>query len=224
MPYILNIHTATETAVVTLCCGSTVVDSLMNHEMKQHASFVHTAAHNLLRRNQVEINNLDAIGVSIGPGSYTGIRVGLAAAKGLSYALSIPLVTHNSLELLADSLINIVADANALYCPMIDARRMEVYTAIYDFRLQEILPPSAAILDENSFSEILKENIILFTGSGSDKFKTLLKNSNSIFITSHISPASLAKISFQKFEKKRFENVAYVSPLYIKDFHTISKK
>lgn len=224
MPYILNIHTATETAIVNLCSGKDVIDSSVNSDAKQHASFLHTAISSMLKKQNINAKQLNAIGVSCGPGSYTGIRVGLAAAKGLCYALNIPLVTYNSLELIALSTLLLVKDATSLYCPMIDARRMEVYTAMYDGDRKEIAAPEAMILDENSFSDILLSNVIIFSGSGSNKFREVSKNANAKFIEAEISTEAIAKISWQKFENNEFENVSGVKPVYIKDFHTLARK
>lgn len=224
MPYILNIHTATETAIINLVLNNEVIDTLINHDTKLHASFLHTSIQDLLKKNKVAIKRLSAIGVSVGPGSYTGIRVGLAAAKGLSYALHCPLISYNSLELMADTSARLMNNPQGLFCPMIDARREEVYTAIYKYNMEELLPPEAMILDENSLADILMSNTIYFSGSGSHKFQNIVKHQNAVFINADISAESLCKISWQKFEKNEFENLAYAKPLYIKDFHTILKK
>lgn len=224
MAYILNIHTSTETAIVNITDGDKVLGTSMNDEAKQHAAFLHVAIHELLQHHGIAIKNLDAIGVSSGPGSYTGIRVGLAAAKGLCYALKIPMITYNSLEVMALSAANFVKDTHALYCPMIDARRMEVYTAVYNYDMQEATPPSAIVLNENSFADILNSNKIYFSGSGSNKFQQLTKNVTAVFLSHKISTESLAKIAWEKFEKNDFENIPYVQPLYIKEFNNIFKK
>lgn len=224
MPYILNIHTATDTAIINLCSGKQILATSMNHNPKEHALFLHSAISELMEQTGIDVKKLDAIGVSSGPGSYTGIRVGLATAKGLCYALKIPLITFNSLEIMAFSSSAQTADREALYCPMIDARRMEVYTAIYDFNLQEMASPSAIILDENAFSDRLKYTRIFFSGEGSIKFKNLTANTNAIFIDVSISSESIATISLKKYETNLFENLPYAKPLYIKDFHTIFKK
>lgn len=224
MAYILNIHTATETAIVSLANGPVVLGTLTNEETKQHAAFLHLAIDQLLKEHKIAIKELAAIGVSSGPGSYTGIRVGLAAAKGLCFALNIPMITYNSLELLALSAINDAKDVAGLYCPLIDARRMEVYTALYSFNQEELTSPAALILDEHSFASNLQSGKVYFSGSGSEKFEKLVKNPNAIFLTSGISAASMARLSYEKFEKGNFENLIYFSPLYIKEFYTISKK
>jgi tRNA threonylcarbamoyladenosine biosynthesis protein TsaB len=224
MPYILNIHTATETAIVNLCSGKDVIDSNVNFDPKQHASFLHTAIRTMLKKQNIEAKQLNAIGVSCGPGSYTGIRVGLAAAKGLCYALNIPLITYNSLELIARSTLLLVKDSTSLYCAMIDARRLEVYTAVYDGYVNQISAPEAIILDENSFSNMLSSNVIIFSGSGSHKFREVTKNANAKFSNAGISMEAIAQISWQKFENNEFENISTMKPVYIKDFHTSEKK
>jgi tRNA threonylcarbamoyladenosine biosynthesis protein TsaB len=224
MANILNIHTATETAIVNLTNGHKVVSTLTNHETKEHASFLHIAIQKILEDQKINVKELSSIGVTSGPGSYTGIRVGLAAAKGLCYALKIPMITFSSLELLARSAIDLKPDPKALYCSMIDARRMEIYTAMYDVDLQEKMPPSAMIIDENSFSEILAGNKIYFIGSGSDKFKQLIKNENALFIPGDISSKSIAEISWEKYKSNKFQNIFDAHPLYIKDFHNILEK
>jgi len=224
MPYTSNIHTATETAIINLTKDGEVLGTFMNYDTREHVALLHTTIRGLLQTNNIDIKKLNAIGVSLGPGSYTGIRVGLAAAKGLCYALNIPLIPFNSLELIALSATKSVKDESALYCPMIDARRMEVFTAVYNYALQELIPPSAMILDENSFVDILNLNKIYFSGSGNDKFKKITKNVNSFFTNEIISTESLAAISWDKFKKNDFENIPYAQPLYIKEFYTILKK
>src|SRR5487761_1927496 len=221
MAYILNIHTATETAVINLTADGKVLDTALNHEAKQHAAFLHAAIHELLQNQGIDIKHLDAIGVSSGPGSYTGIRVGLAAAKGLCDALNIPLITFNSLEVMAHSSAESIKDFDGLYCPMIDARRMEVYAAVYNYNLQVLTPLSAMILNETTFADILSSNKMYFSGSGCDKFQKLTKNINAFFLTERLLTDSIARISWQKFEKNDFENIPYAQPLYIKEFHTI---
>lgn len=216
MAHILNIHTATETAIINLMNGPEILGTFSNHETKQHASFLHMAIKELLQEHDIAIKNLDAIGVTSGPGSYTGIRVGLATAKGLCYALQIPLITYNSLEVMAISATNFAKDTAAFYCPMIDAKRLEVYTAIYNYDIEEITPPSAIILTQNSFVEILNHHKIFFSGSGSDKFQQISNHTNAVFCNHGISPESLAIIAWKKYVKHDFENVPYAQPLYIK--------
>lgn len=224
MNYILNIHTATENAIVNICDGPRILSTLENSDSKKHAAFLHTAVHHILQVNDIKSKDLKAIGVTGGPGSYTGIRVGLASAKGFSFALNIPLIILNTLDVMAFTIINKIAEESALYCPMIDARRMEVFTAIYDHGLNEIIPPSAMILDENSFQELLSKQTIYFSGSGSGKFKRLVPHlPDSQFISDVIDSQSLGLLSWNKFQKKEFENIVNSKPYYIKDFYTIKK-
>jgi tRNA threonylcarbamoyladenosine biosynthesis protein TsaB len=216
MVHILNIHTATETAIINLTANADILGTRSNHETKQHAYFLHTAIKELLQQHGIDIKRLDAIGVTRGPGSYTGIRVGLATAKGLCYALKIPLITYNSLEVMALSARLFAKDIHAFYCPMIDARRMEVFAAVYNYDIEEITPPSALILNENSFADILNRHKIFFSGSGSAKFKQVTKYANAVFPDEEISTESLAKTGWGKYLKNDFENVPYPRQLYIK--------
>jgi tRNA threonylcarbamoyladenosine biosynthesis protein TsaB len=226
MNYILNIHTTSEKAIVSLCDRDSVLVSSVNDHSKEHAAFLHTGIYQILQQTGISPSQLKAIAVSGGPGSYTGIRVGLATAKGLCFALKIPLMIFNTLELMAFSTIENTANKNALFCPLIDARRMEVFTAVYDARLNEVIPPSAMVLDENSFAELLQEKQIYFFGSGAFKFKDLLKNkiSQSSFSDDEVSSEALAAFSWNKFKKNQFENLLTAEPIYIKEFYTPAKK
>ncbi|MEO8763952.1 MAG: tRNA (adenosine(37)-N6)-threonylcarbamoyltransferase complex dimerization subunit type 1 TsaB [Ginsengibacter sp.] len=216
MVNILNIHTATETAIINLMAGPEILGTLTNHETRRHASFLHTAIKVLLQQEGIDKKNLAAIGVTAGPGSYTGIRVGLATAMGLSYALKIPLLTFNTLEIIAGSAISLAKEPQALYCPMIDARRMEVYTAVYNYDMEEIITPSAIVLNDNSFPEIPASQKLFFSGSGSNKFQLISKYTHAIFLDQEISTESIAKIAWDTYLKNDFNNVPYAKPLYIK--------
>jgi len=221
MTYILNIHTATETAIINLIADEKIIDTLTNSESKQHASWLHVNIKTLLQSNDVNIRRLNAIGVSVGPGSYTGIRIGLAAAKGYCYALKIPLITYNTLELMARSAIGIINDYKGLYCPMIDARRMEVYTALYNYNMAELTAPYACILEENFLDNILNYNKLYFSGSGSKKLNKINKNDNAVFLDEEISTEAIAMISIEKFKTKVPGNIENTQPLYIKDFYSV---
>lgn len=223
-PYILNIHTATETAIINLSLGPHTLHTVINTETKQHAAFLHTAINSILKKEDMVMKDVSAVGVTSGPGSYTGIRVGLAAAKGFCYALKIPLIIYNSLELMALSTINFIKDSNALYCPMIDARRMEVYTAIYKYNMKEVEPPSAQILNENSFEEYSNAPKLIFSGSGIKKFQHLTKLPASCFSDIAISTEALTYFSWKKYQQSECENISSAQPLYIKEFYTTSKK
>lgn len=224
MNYLLNIHTSTETAIVNLCNSGEVITTVTNDEQKRHAAYLHPAIRQVLTDNSVKLNDLKAIGVTAGPGSYTGIRVGLATAKGLCYALNIPLLLFNTLEVMSFSAIESIGDTKALYCPMIDARRMEVFTGVYDHQLNEMSPPSSVILNENSFGDLLRQYPIYFFGSGSGKFKHLAKNSYNSYKMSfeeglNITSRSICSFSWIKFQSGDFENPSRARPFYLKDFH-----
>lgn len=221
MCYILNIHTATETAIVNLVKDGEEFSSRWNADTRQHAAFLHVSIRELLLETNTKIRQLRAIGVTAGPGSYTGIRVGLASASGLSYALRIPLITYNSLELMARSVRSAVNDENALYCPLIDARRLEVFSAVYDYQMQALLSPAAIILDEDSFAPWLRSHKVYFAGSGSEKFKKITQMPNAIFSDQGITSRIIAEIAWEKFKNTQFQDLPFVQPLYIKYFQTI---
>lgn len=219
-PYILNIHTATETAIINLSLGPDTLHTVVNPDTKQHAAFLHITVNDILKKEGIKMKDVNAVSITSGPGSYTGIRVGLAAAKGFCYALKIPLIIYNSLELIALSTINFVQDKDAWYCPMIDARRMEVYTAVYKFTMEEVSPPSAKILEENSFRDYLKMSKIIFSGSGSKKFQQLAKVPAACFSDVNISTEAMTMLSWGHYQKSGFENISLAQPLYLKEFFT----
>ncbi len=221
MALILNIDTATEIAFISISDNDKIFQFAINYNQQDHASFLQPAIKKLLLKLDLSINKLNAIAVTAGPGSYTGLRVGMASAKGLCYALNIPLITINTLEVMALSAMNQIKKNAALYCPMIDARRMEVFTAIYDHDLNEILKPCSLILDKNSFAELLKTNTIYFSGDGAAKMKDLLQNDNAVFLNTETSPDAMAKLSYKNFINKSFADVSFSSPFYLKEFHTI---
>jgi tRNA threonylcarbamoyladenosine biosynthesis protein TsaB len=226
MNYILNIHTTSEKAIVNLCGEKGVLETSVNDNSKEHSTFLHTAIHQILQQTDILPTQLNAVGVTGGPGSYTGIRVGLATAKGLCFALKIPLMIFNTLELMAFSAIQNICDNSAWYCPLIDARRMEVYTGVYDARLKTVIPPSAMVLDEKTFNDLSETRAVYFFGSGAEKFKNLMHNKRDhySFIDETISSDALATFARNKFEKKEFGNLMTAEPIYIKEFYTPAKK
>lgn len=194
---------------------------LQNDNQNDHAAFVQPAIKSLLKQMHLEISGIDAVAVLNGPGSYTGLRVGLASAKGISYALNKPLITISSLLVMAKAMKSSLLAAKKTLtwlCPMIDARRMEVFTAVYDQDLNEIISPCAMILKEDSFSEILNHNKITFTGNGSYKFGEINHHSNAIF--SHIPDiiSTTGEIADSMFKQEIFSDLAYVEPFYLKSF------
>jgi tRNA threonylcarbamoyladenosine biosynthesis protein TsaB len=228
MSFILNIDTATDAAQVSFAKEGNIISCLQNNAQKDHASFLQTAILRLVRETALQLEDLDAIAVSAGPGSYTGLRVGLASAKGLCYALNKPLILVNTLEVLAASVFSGAGfklnNASVLLCPMIDARRMEVYTAIYDQQLNTLLPPTALLLDEHSFEEQLKASKVLFFGSGAVKWQELYKGSNAVFEVVNMNPGALTRLSYNKFLSGRYADLAYCEPIYLKQFQVLTNK
>jgi tRNA threonylcarbamoyladenosine biosynthesis protein TsaB len=219
---LLNIDTATEVASVCLSENESSILQKENVVQKEHASFVHEAIKQIMNAAGRSLTQVDAIAITSGPGSYTGLRVGMATAKGLCYALRKPLITINTLEVMAAAAINQNPNLsnNSLLCPMIDARRLEVFTALYNISLNNILLPCAMILERYSLEDWLKQNQVVFFGSGSKKFEEIQENGNAIFKSVQHTSNDLALLAEKYFNKKEFANLAYAEPLYIKEFYT----
>jgi tRNA threonylcarbamoyladenosine biosynthesis protein TsaB len=215
--YILNIDTAVVSASLCLAKDDQVLKLKVNPSQKDHASWLHVAIKDMMEEAGLSLKELDAIAVSSGPGSYTGLRVSMATAKGLCYALQKPLITVSTLKMMAVAAIDASTD---LLCPMIDARRMEVFTAVYDHSLVEILSPVNIILEKESFKEQLHSSSILFFGNGSEKFKSLVTDSNARFQNLEANAEHMTGLSFSQFEKKEFADLAYAEPYYGKAFYT----
>lgn len=215
MAYILNIETSTKNCSVALAKeGETIVCKEIAEMGYSHAEKLHVFIEEILAEANLKFSDINAIAVSQGPGSYTGLRIGVSAAKGLCYALDIPLIAVDTLEVLASQ----VAIEEGLIIPMIDARRMEVYSAIFDKNHQKIRDTKAEILTEESFSDM--NETIYFVGDSSQKAKTLLQKDNFVFVDDVIYPSAkqMTKKSYTLFTKNRFEDVAYFEPFYLKDF------
>lgn len=226
MSLILNIDTSGETAQVSFSKDGQVLQYLVNESQKDHASFLQPAILELTKISGIALNDIDAIAVTAGPGSYTGLRVGMASAKGLCYALKKPLIALNTLEVLTVSatLLFSFKDNPVLFCPMIDARRMEVFTAIYDKDLNPYLSPRPLILNEMSFEKELSAGKILFLGTGSIKWEAICNHPNAMFEQVAIHPEGISKRSNDLFLKKQFTDLAYSEPFYLKEFQTLTKK
>jgi tRNA threonylcarbamoyladenosine biosynthesis protein TsaB len=220
MSLILNIDTALDTASVCLSKDNELLHMAVNENQKEHAMWLHTAVADILQKSGHTINELQAVAVSIGPGSYTGLRVGLASAKGFCYALNIPLIAISTLKMIALATKNDGVMNENMICPMIDARRMEVFTAIYDINLVEIRAAAAMIIDENSFSAMLESNRILFCGNGSKKLQKIITSPNALFSNTIANASHLAQLSFSCFQNKEFASLAYIEPSYIKEFYS----
>jgi tRNA threonylcarbamoyladenosine biosynthesis protein TsaB len=218
---ILNIETATEVCSVTLARDAELVSARESKSGYTHSENITVFIDEVVREAGVSLNNLDAIAVSKGPGSYTGLRIGVSTAKGLCFALEKPLLAVNTLLSLANHFIttNNKQQTTNLFCPMLDARRMEVYCAVYDSKLNEVLPTAAVIVEKNSFEKILESNTVYFFGNGAGKCKSVIKHSNAVFVDD-IYPSATAMISISQklFKEKRFEDTAYFEPFYLKDF------
>ena len=227
MSLILHIDTATETAGVYLALEGMMIAAAVNQQQQDHAKWVHPAIEKLMHDAGYAMQNLKAIAVTAGPGSYTGLRVGMATAKGLCYALSIPLITENTLRLMTAAAITRIHNSSvpqlSLFCPLIDARRMEVFTAIYDGRLEEIVAPSAMILTENSFDQQLASGPVIFFGGGATKWKGICNHQNACFEIVTANGKEFSSLSYTKFMRNEFTSLAYAEPVYLKEFYTHPK-
>lgn len=221
MTLILNIETAVDTASVCLADGRRVLSIMKNETKKDHAAWLHPAIENIMKKTSYKLQDLAGIAVSIGPGSYTGLRIGLATAKGLCYALQKPLIAVNTLHVMAFAAIDYATD---LICPMIEARRMEVFTGLFNKSLETVIAPKALVIEEKSFAEQLAKHQILFIGNGSEKFKTICKDSNAVFKIIHFDAGNMVAISEKLFAAKQFADLAYTEPLYLKEFYTPGHK
>ncbi|UYQ93020.1 tRNA (adenosine(37)-N6)-threonylcarbamoyltransferase complex dimerization subunit type 1 TsaB [Chitinophaga horti] len=216
---ILNIDTATSIGSVCLANDGEVLQLIRNAEQKDHAAKLPSFIQQVLDAARITARDLDAVCVSAGPGSYTGLRVGAATAKGLCYAWRKPLIAISTLKMMASGMINTAKERETLYCPMIDARRMEVFTAVYDAGLQPLLAPQALILDDSSYSEWLKTKQVLFFGDGAAKWQPALAHEpNALFPPYEISAAHMAPLADKAFGQNDFEDLAYFAPHYLKAF------
>jgi tRNA threonylcarbamoyladenosine biosynthesis protein TsaB len=221
MIHLLHINTALDDAYVALSKDDTLLASRENGVQKEHGSFLQPAIKSILQEANISMNEIDAVSVVNGPGSYTGLRVGLSAAKGICFALDKPLICLSTLDWLAQPFNSYMTN---VICPMIDARRMEVFTAMYDNSLKLVMPPQALIIDENSFPE-LEANKILFTGNGRNKLpQRISEHPNSIYPTNSAGISDQVDMAYLLYAGKKFSNLAYTEPFYLKSFYTTAKK
>lgn len=227
MATILNIETSTQVCSVALTSEGQVLEHHENYDGQTHATLLSAYVKSALDYVHSRELKLDAIAVSIGPGSYTGLRIGLSEAKGLAFGLEVPLIGVNTLQLLVVSTMfnHFIDEDELLYVPMIDARRMEVYTAAYNPALEAVIEPQAMILDENSFADILESHKVVFMGNGSTKARDVIKHPNAIFIDG-VKPVAvdMLALSEKAFRESRFIDVAYSTPLYLKEFQATTPK
>jgi tRNA threonylcarbamoyladenosine biosynthesis protein TsaB len=225
MAMILSIDTALEEASVCIAEGGHVLAVKKNSRQMDHAAWIQTAIREMLVETERKMSGLSAVAVAAGPGSYTGLRVGMATAKGICYALNIPLITVSTLFLIAQRVKkelpeNSVYVYPVLICPMIDARRMEVFTTIFDKALNEVATPQAVVLDETSFASELQNNVMVFCGNGVKKWQNLCRHSNAVFVEIKQQVGDLAEAALDKFVKNDFSELAYTEPAYLKNVYT----
>jgi len=228
MAVILNIETSTEVCSVALTSEGQVLDHRENYEGQTHATLLSLYVKEMLEYARSREMKIDAIAVSIGPGSYTGLRIGLSEAKGLAFGLQVPLIGVNTLQLMAVGTMfnHFIEEDNVLYVPMIDARRMEVYTAAYNSALEPIVAPQAMILDEHSFNGQLECGYTLVVmGNGSDKARQVLTHDKVRFIGG-IKPVAVEMLALAEkaWREQQFLDVAYSTPLYLKEFQATRPK
>lgn len=221
MANILLIETATQVCSVGVCTPEGLVAIKESRDQKSHAEWITTFIHDVLKEAWLPFEKIDAVAVSKGPGSYTGLRIGVSTAKGICYALDKPLIAIDTLEALAYGMKNQLQqlEAHTLFCPMIDARRMEVYAALFDYELASVKQTHALVVKEDSFQDFWIENTIYFAGDGAPKCKTMFQQQpNAKFIELECSVRQMVSLAQKAFEQSNFENLAYFEPFYLKDF------
>ncbi len=219
MALILNIDSSMQESSVSIARGGSMLQHLTNSSQKDHAAFLHVAVKELLEDSALSPADLDAVAVTAGPGSYTGLRVGFAAAKGLSYALHKPLISISTTEVLAES-VRILYPYGDYYCPMIDARRNEVFTATYNRELKEVKSPHAMIVNESSFNFFPEPAQVYFFGNGAWKWEKISNASSNFFPETGNVYTAIAALSHKYFSEKKFADINYSVPLYGKEFYT----
>jgi len=219
MATILQIETATSTCSAALSLnGETIaLKELAAHNI--HAGSLTLFIEEVMANAGMSYKDLDAVAVSKGPGSYTGLRIGVSTAKGICFAVDKPLIGINTLQMMAKGFLSTEQNYSGLVCPMIDARRMEVFTALYDGQLTEVLPVSAKIIDESSYLEQLQNREITFIGDGAMKCSDSISSANAHFSALNFnSAAHMSSLALEAFQRQNFEDTAYFEPYYLKDF------
>ena len=222
MAYILNIETATKNCSVSLGKDNQLVDVVeYAGESYSHAEKLHVFIAQILNDNRIKPSDLDAVGISMGPGSFTGLRIGVSAAKGLAYGLNIPLIAVSTLEVLARK----IQTDSGYIIPIIDARRMEVYSAVYDSQYQLVRDVQADLLEEKPFETYMKDKPVVFVGDAVEKTQKIISHKNVFFSEIKFPSATqMLPVVYQKYKDKFFENTAYFEPFYLKDFIVVTKK
>ena len=222
MAIILNIETSTKNCSVNIAnSGKIIAIKELNNGNYSHAEVLHPFIEDIIKEANISNEEIDAIAVSKGPGSYTGLRIGVSAAKGLSFALNAPLVSIDTLT----SLAHAISIDKGIIVPMLDARRMEVYAAVFDKDYQQIRKIKAEIIVETSFAYYLEKGNVYFLGDGAQKCKETITHKNAVFIDDRFpSSKEMAELSYNKYSEKEIEDVAYFEPFYLKDFVVIPEK
>lgn len=224
MSLILSIESATSVCSVALHRNYQLVGSQTLMLEKSHSTHLAVIINQLLDNCQVTMSELEAVAISKGPGSYTGLRIGLSTAKGLCYALGIPLIGVNTLKAMAYQLVDVPMRVD-FYCPMIDARRMEVYCMVLDKDFKVINDSWAQVVDEDSFDKWTKRGNMVFFGNGSQKCRQVLTGSNILFMNNLLPVAgSVGLLAGERFKQKKFEDLAYFEPFYLKEYRTTIPK
>jgi len=231
MCVILHIETATEVCSVSLAENGNILAVKEIVEGRSHASTLSVFIDEIIKNSKIKDKKPDAIAVSMGPGSYTGLRIGVSAAKGLCYGYNIPLISVSTLEAMSvgfqekSKSKDQQNSQNHLFSPMIDARRMEVYMAIFTDKNEYFKETTAQIVESNTFDQLLSEHKVYFFGSGANKLSEIIVNKNALFIDDFVhSSVYMASIAYKKYVEKDFVNVAYFEPFYLKDFITTTSK
>lgn len=217
MATLINIETSTEICSVALSVNGKTVWHKENYDGMSHSISLAKFIEEMMVYAKSEALKIDGVAVSCGPGSYTGLRIGVSTTKGLCYGLDVPLISVNTLEIMANHVLkNNAVDANTLLCPMIDARRMEVYTAFYDKSLNQKRETSADIIDESSYSDITSD--VLFFGNGASKCQSVLRGNFKLIENVVPLATDMVELSHKAFDEKKFQDVAYFEPFYLKEF------
>ena len=222
LTYILNIETATKNCSVSVSNNGALMSLReLNNGAYSHAEVLHSFINEVLIEAAIAPSDLDAIAVSKGPGSYTGLRIGVSAAKGLSFSLQIPLISIDTLESLAHAIV----PESGVIASLLDARRMEVYSAVFDGRFKQVRTIKAEIIDQGSFFEYLEDGTVYFVGDGAEKCKSVIQHANAIFVDDIFPSAKeMCGLAYEKYKKNDIEDVAYFEPFYLKDFVVIPEK
>ena len=216
MALIVNIETTTTNCSVSLSKEGGILVLKEDYNSKySHAESLHVFIDNVIKSAEIEISDIDAIAVSKGPGSYTGLRIGVSASKGLCFSLDKPLISVSTLQ----SLSHQVKIDKGYIVPMLDARRLEIYSAVFDANNKQLRETRAEILDKNSFLDYLNKDKVYFIGDGVEKTRSFIEHDNAIFIENKLPSANeMGKLAYHKYLNNEFENVAYFEPFYLKDF------